>query len=582
MKHVALNPAEKAAQEALDQVFKCISGRKNFRLEAGAGAGKTYSLIQALNLIIREQGTTLRRSGQQVACITYTNVATDEIKSRTDSHPVVHASTIHSFCWDLIRDFQPLLRVSVPKITKWMDLLQEAEGVEEAEGIGTRTVDYNLGHRRIDDSKVFLHHDDVLSLTTEMMRHAKFRRVITARFPILFIDEYQDTNSEIADSLLEHFIAPKKGPLIGLFGDSWQKIYGDGCGLIDHENLVFIGKKANFRSVTSVVDSLNRIRPDLPQDVKDPDALGSVTVFHTNGWSGDRRTGSHWKGDLPVDAAQDFLHSVMTRLEGEGWDFSPERTKILMLTHNLLASEQNYGGIAGVFSYNDSYIKKEDPYIAFLVDTIEPACAAYENGAYGEMLSLFGARSVTVRNLYDKNVWKTNMDALIKLRDTGTIGQVIAHLKSSKRLDLPDAIRTRESNLSKATPDEIKESRVFREAQALAEVPYQEVVSLSKFLNEHTPFSTKHGVKGAEFENVLVVFGRGWNHYNWSTFLEFSGGTVPGDKVGFYERNRNLFYVVCSRPKVRLALLFTQELSAQALGTLESWFGKDSIEELAI
>ena len=26
--------------------------------------------------------------------------------------------------------------------------------------------------------------------------------------------------------------------------------------------------------------------------------------------------------------------------------------------------------------------------------------------------------------------------------------------------------------------------------------------------------STQHGVKGAEFENVLVIIGRGWNQYN--------------------------------------------------------------------
>jgi len=97
------NPAEIAAQKALDEMFECIQKRQNFRLEAGAGAGKTYSLVKALKLIINEQGGTLQRSHQQVACITYTNVATDEIISRTDGHPAVHASTIHAFCWDMIK-----------------------------------------------------------------------------------------------------------------------------------------------------------------------------------------------------------------------------------------------------------------------------------------------------------------------------------------------------------------------------------------------------------------------------------------------------------------------------------------------
>lgn len=30
----------------------------------------------------------------------------------------------------------------------------------------------------------------------------------------------------------------------------------------------------------------------------------------------------------------------------------------------------------------------------------------------------------------------------------------------------------------------------------------------------------KHGVKDAEFENVLVVVGRGWNKYNFGKMLE--------------------------------------------------------------
>jgi DNA helicase-2/ATP-dependent DNA helicase PcrA len=38
-------------------------------------------------------------------------------------------------------------------------------------------------------------------------------------------------------------------------------------------------------------------------------------------------------------------------------------------------------------------------------------------------------------------------------------------------------------------------------------------------LNEPTPFATKHGVKGEEYENVIVVVGRGWNQYNFSDFL---------------------------------------------------------------
>ena len=68
---LAASPAEVAAQRALDEMFRCIRERKSFRLEAGAGAGKTYSLVKALQVIIDEEGTQLVRRHQRVACITY-------------------------------------------------------------------------------------------------------------------------------------------------------------------------------------------------------------------------------------------------------------------------------------------------------------------------------------------------------------------------------------------------------------------------------------------------------------------------------------------------------------------------------
>ncbi len=566
-----ISPAEIAAKRALEEMFECINAGQNFKLEAGAGAGKTFSLVQALRLIIDEHGPALQRSNQQVACITYTNVATDEIISRTDGHPAIYASTIHAFCWGLIKSFQAMLREKVADIDAW------SEKLVEAGGIGTRKVNYDLGYRRIRDDNLFLHHDDVLTLTVAMMEQPKFRQILTSRFPILFIDEYQDTNADFEDSIIEHFIGPGVGPLIGLFGDSWQKIYRDGKGVVEHDNLRQIGKQANFRSVPDVVDILNAIRTDLPQEVHDPDATGSVIVFHTNNWAGVRRGGGHWGGDLPAEDAHAYLEGLRGRLGEEGWDFSPENTKILMLTHSVLAAEQNYGQILNAFQYNDSVMKKEDPHIAFLVDTVEPACVAFQEGRFGDMFTAIGSRSVNIRSLDDKQLWANSMSTLVELRLNGTIGDVLDHLKATHRPRLPDAVQRTESELENSTPEEIAASLTLTQINKLHSIPYRELISLALFINNYTPFSTKHGVKGAEFDNVLVVLGRGWNHYNWNLFLEWFPDRYPGNKAEAYVRNRNLFYVSCSRAKKRLALLFTQELSASALATLCSWFGEENV-----
>jgi DNA helicase-2/ATP-dependent DNA helicase PcrA len=137
-------------------------------------------------------------------------------------------------------------------------------------------------------------------------------------------------------------------------------------------------------------------------------------------------------------------------------------------------------------------------------------------------------------------------------------------------------VERRERDLRELKPEDEKSDSIER-VKKLRSISYQEVTALGKFINEQTPFSTKHGVKGAEFENVLVVVGRGWNQYNFNKYLE-SG---LKDQEAF-ERNRNLFYVVCSRPQKRLAILFTQQITDQAVSTLSSWFGSASIHSLHV
>lgn len=576
MNDMPLNPAERSAKEALDRMRTCIDQGRSFLLEAGAGAGKTFSLKHALKYLIQTKGKNLLRQQQQVACISYTNVASEQISSGIDRHPAIHSSTIHTFCWLLIKDYQPFMRSELPNMTNW------PEKIEEAGGIKSQSVGYDdLGFRAIDEAHISLHHDDVLAFTSKLMDYKKFQARLLTRYPIILIDEYQDTNVVIAEALKTHFLDFCEGPLIGFFGDHWQKIYGSGCGKIEHSALEIIGKEANFRSVPIIVDVLNRMRPELPQQVKDPNAQGSVAVYHTNDWPGTRRTGQHWGGDLPPDVAHEYLRALREHLASEGWDFSPDKTKILMLTHKVLAKEQGYGNLADVFPYNDAFIKKEDTHIAFFIDMLEPVCIAYENKSFGQMFTALGTRTPVIRSHADKIAWARDMDTLLTLRATSTIGAVIDHLKQTKRPRLTEAVERKEQKLEQWPKDPSTEtaSTALEQLKALRDISYQEVVALSRFINSCTPFETKHGVKGAEFENVLVVVGRGWNQYNFNQYLEWAGSPdrIPSGRREAFERNRNLFYVTCSRPTTRLAVLFTQQLSNPAMTTLAKWFGANTI-----
>lgn len=564
------NPAQVAAETAQQQVFDCINAGESFLVEAGAGAGKTYSLISALKYLIDRRGDDFRRRHQHIACITYTNVATEEIKARTDRHPIIQAETIHSFCWSAIRPFQPALLATLLRLEQWAELLEDTEEVE------LKAVHYDLGYRAIKSDRALLHHDDVITLAVELLKQRKFQTYLQNKYPVLFIDEYQDTDTRFAQAITDHFIETRSGPLIGFFGDHWQKIYKDGCGKLEHRHLKEIGKKANFRSAPAIVSVLNRLRPDLPQEVTDPTAEGFAAAYHTNDWSGERQKGAHVAEDLHPGDSYAYLEHVQGILSKKGWDFTSDSTKILMLTHRSLATQIGYPDLFSVFTRSESFVKKEDPHISFLVDVIEPACEAYDTGKYGEMFAILGGGHPTITSKEDKVTWKRDLNSLLELRKSGTIGHVMTYLKAS-RIRIPESVRRREKHLD-STDQEYQE--VNAQIRRLYAVPFKQITSLARFIEGNTPFSTKHGVKGAEFENVLVIVGRGWNQYNFNQMLELIGRSIPSSKQQFFDRNRNLFYVCCSRPKKRLAILFTQRLSEASLNTLRGLFGDSEVYPL--
>ncbi len=570
------SPAKKESRRALDEVYQSIEQGLSFKLEAGAGAGKTYSLVEALRFLTEREGKRLRQFNQLIACITFTNVAKDEIEARTDRNPLIYCDTIHGFCWSVISRFQNQLRAFLPEIDSWTNRL------EEASGTGTRKVDYSLGYRGITDDTISIHHDDVLALKAKLLEYEKFRLLLKRQYPIILIDEYQDTDSGWVEAVKENFLGREDKPLFGFFGDHWQKIYGNGCGALNHPSVREISMGANFRSVPAIVGCLNRMRPDLPQFADNPECPGEVRVFHTNDWKGSRMTGQHNGGDLPPQTANAALKKAMENLTGSGWDLSTEKTKILMLTHRALAAQQGYGRLPSVFRNNNAFTNKEHPHIAFFIDQLEPACRAFVEKRYGEMFEVLVSNKKYIFMVADKHEWAESMKRILEFRDKGTVGKVVDHLRETKLPQLPDSVKRLEKELENFNPEDQEEiPRALEELREFRSVNYKEIISLASYLEGHSPFETKHGVKGAEFENVLVVLGRGWNRYNFGKMLELAEKSpVPVTDKEMFERNRNLFYVVCSRPKKRLALLFTQKISGAAMKTLETWFGAENIRAM--
>ena len=88
----------------------CLCKNRSFSVIAGAGSGKTTSLIKALDFVRSINGDSLRKMTQRVACITFTNRAVDIIKSRLNSDDLFLITTLHSFLWAEIKPFNSDIR----------------------------------------------------------------------------------------------------------------------------------------------------------------------------------------------------------------------------------------------------------------------------------------------------------------------------------------------------------------------------------------------------------------------------------------------------------------------------------------
>jgi len=62
-------PAEQESRIALERVYAALAEGRSFRLEAGAGAGKTYSLIKALEYLIKKHARDMPRRASSTVSV---------------------------------------------------------------------------------------------------------------------------------------------------------------------------------------------------------------------------------------------------------------------------------------------------------------------------------------------------------------------------------------------------------------------------------------------------------------------------------------------------------------------------------
>lgn len=549
-----------------EKIYNCIDSKTSFILEAGAGSGKTWTLVQALLYIIDKYGTMYKKYNKKIACITYTRVAKEEIIERIEDNNLIVVNTIHEFLWNIIKQFNKELKdelviyiekkleekqLAIDKCTKtttakYISLdSSKKRYIEILEALKSYSgrIEYR---ERASLKKGIISHDEMLQIAIAMIKnYPVLRKLIEDNYPIIFIDEYQDTDSKLATIILDELVA-NSSITFGFFGDYMQQIYSGSIGKIDTEKykLESIPKVENYRCSEEVINLLNKIRDDIQQVQSGTIKHGQCKVYYINN---------------DEFESEEFIEKNI-RLE---LNLKPkDEFKKLYLVTKSIAKQNGYLELHNLYDENkntneyrsrktkDHLLKNKDnrgcPLANFLYD-IKEVIELYEQNKIQLLLNKVNFK---LESIEDKIRLKQLLDELCQKVETNLIGEVIEYVCNTNILEMPLKAYEYFTNTN-------LQDNFFNKLMNIEFIQFKRL-----WLTNETksPFTTNHGTKGSEFDHVVCIINdKDWNQYSFDKYLsqESLGNSI-------YNRTRNLFYVICSRAKYNLVLVFLSELSEKA------------------
>ncbi|MDZ7761697.1 MAG: AAA family ATPase [Desulfovermiculus sp.] len=609
--------------EADETIERCVTASppRSFFLFAGAGSGKTRSLIKALQIIKTEVAERFRLHGRQVGVITFTNKACDEIKRRLEYDPLFAVSTIHSFAWSLISGLNSDIR-------EWLreNLKVEIAELEEKERkgrTGTKAsrdrqaaiASKNERLTSLDGIKSFIYRPDGDNPERNALNHAEvikitsgflagkplMQKMLVNRFPILLVDESQDTDKPLMEALLFTEVKQRGAFSLGIIGDMMQRIYTAGkldLGSNLPEGWATPEKVMNHRSGLRIVKLINKIREPIDGQSQRHRAdrnEGFVRLFIVPTEVGDK-------------PAQEYtVCQRMAELTGDdGWKQPGENVKTLILEHHMAAKRLGFlamwQALHGVSHLQTGLRDGSLPPLRFFSQIILPLIRGHQQG------DRFGVAAV-VRNespFLDRRGMKTSgsdqmaqvaaakkgVDALVKLWHDGrspTFLDVLSCVRDTRLFSIPEAIRafsvSGEDESEKETPSKGYEADEIAAWRSFLETPFAQIEPYSQYIEGEAAYDTHQGIKGLEFPRVCVIMddseARGFM-FSYEKLLGAKAESSRSDpmKETSIDRTRRLFYVTCSRAEDSLALIAYSEdpllLREHALN--EEWFEESEIE----
>ena len=563
----------------LEQINDCIKHRESYWVIAGAGAGKTHKLIETLRQIEKSDvGTSMKFNNQKVAVITYTNAATDEIKSRIsyDENSIFHISTIHSFIWDLVCSFQRDIKdFMVDYVNGEIAVCEEKINnphTRKTEKYENDKINYQDKLDRMSKINKFsyspdglnnlynsLQHQDVINIGAFFLKEKNFRRILFSRFPYIMIDECQDTKKTIMQQFID--IAKDREITLGLYGDMMQQIYMDGLDTLDTDTESLFKKiylPYNYRSEQRIIDLDNSVR-----------ACVDGNVFCQSP-GGDNKPGKGYlrffiadSSDNKVNVERTVKLKMFEKTQNANWN--NEKVKELILEHRMASVRYGFENLYNAFSKSDDFKNNMQPEVKFIHDAIGTIIELH-NKNEGQNIKSY-ILSKNKEKLDEKRSSEEFLSYFKELSDgldlffrsfnsNMKIYDVLKLFNKSNIIQLPDNL----DHIIKYSIDEI--NSIVDDSKGDDEVSlykmmncqYEEIDKAWEYYSGLTEFGTHQGVKGLEYDSVLAILDDNDAHGNFFSYYEYFLNQNENAKPRI-KRTRRLFYVICSRAKKDLAIL---------------------------
>ncbi|WP_085747523.1 UvrD-helicase domain-containing protein [Pseudomonas sp. R45(2017)] len=590
--------ADEVTLTADDVIQECLNLEtpRSFFLYAGAGSGKTHSLVVAVKSLKERERQRLTFEGRQIAIITYTNAACEEIARRLEHDPLVEVSTIHAFSWKMIKgfndDIREWLRIKLASdIAELDDRLGRARSVNKTSQANQSSRDSKARRLAVLDeipeftysptgdnvSRQSLNHREVIQMAAAFLPQPPLLDVMADRHPVLLIDESQDTNGALMDAFLKAQAAIPGRFCLGLLGDTMQRIYNDGKLGLDEaipSDWAKPEKRINRRCPIRVVKLINDIRAgadDHLQIPKQEAAQGAVRMFCTRQAPGQ---------DFSLE---DQIAEQMEEITGDAqWATGKDGRKTLILEHKMAARRMGFEGVFAplyaVAHLNTALMDGTLPILKVFFDGVAPIVAAARSDDF-TLMEAVRLRSPLLDPKYLEAAGNNQFELLESvgvathalcemLKDNNPLIEEVAQLlQSSGLLALPDRLVAAMDQGATADPAPETSDREALEIHAYRVVlgrRYSEMAAFAGYANGLSPYGTHQGVKGLEFPRVMVILNdeeAGGFLFSYEKLL----GVTPASATDMknesegkdtsLSRTRRLLYVTCSRAEESLAIV---------------------------